>query len=576
MAPVTMPGGTMSGGTMSGGMSTFSSSSSSSSSHSEAEAGAELRVTVCEAISSSASSSSTAVQAWLASSDSDGDGMISETEMSGIYVKSGVTLSLTQQHEAFVSFDTAGAGKVQISAMQTTIEQTLVMVDEYRVKVTAGLESCAKGQGKTVDTLMSAADADHDGQMSEPELASVYKSCDIQVTEEQARILFASYSLTGSATVSVGTMSREVTQSETVTQHSVTQTEVRTSEQKVTVPAGAAAIVVGGTTESTTPTPFNCETGFISSDQWSQAQKDWCCEHEQAGCPPGAASTTAGPVTTALPWNCEGGFVPISSWSAEQITWCCINKQIGCPPTTTGPPSPTPTPAATTTPLQGCDAPCTLAGAQDTCRVQMARHAAGEFKEQAQPCAISQQWVIKQCPACKACPPCTDATPTPQVGYDSMPFDCNAGYDNWELGWAQAQKAWCCQNTGRACASAPGAAGMTQVSATRYGRLFLQPAGIMTNFGAFQVMMICASAGTAGLLILIAGSRGWSITNLARRASAGVYPADAEVHEALVPNTESCRELSPCQGLSPSRWRQRSSTYQALTEEAAGPAEDLE
>mmetsp|Transcript_63457 Transcript_63457/g.166237 ORF Transcript_63457/g.166237 Transcript_63457/m.166237 type:complete len:341 (+) Transcript_63457:58-1080(+) len=32
-----------------------------------------------------------------------------------------------------------------------------------------------------------------------------------------------------------------------------------------------------------------------------------------------------------------------------------------------------------------------------------------------------------------------------------IPFDCNAGFDRWQVGWAQAKKDWCCNSVGRGC-----------------------------------------------------------------------------------------------------------------------------
>merc|ERR1719491_1723697 len=31
------------------------------------------------------------------------------------------------------------------------------------------------------------------------------------------------------------------------------------------------------------------------------------------------------------------------------------------------------------------------------------------------------------------------------------PFDCKAGFDNWERGWSVEKKLWCCNKAGRAC-----------------------------------------------------------------------------------------------------------------------------
>lgn len=35
-------------------------------------------------------------------------------------------------------------------------------------------------------------------------------------------------------------------------------------------------------------------------------------------------------------------------------------------------------------------------------------------------------------------------------------FDCDAGFINWQVGWSVSKRAWCCQQTGRACPIMPG------------------------------------------------------------------------------------------------------------------------
>merc|ERR1719273_2435340 len=37
----------------------------------------------------------------------------------------------------------------------------------------------------------------------------------------------------------------------------------------------------------------------------------------------------------------------------------------------------------------------------------------------------------------------------------SEPYDCNAGYSNWVKGWSVDKKAWCCQHKGRGCTTTP-------------------------------------------------------------------------------------------------------------------------
>merc|ERR1719382_533691 len=34
---------------------------------------------------------------------------------------------------------------------------------------------------------------------------------------------------------------------------------------------------------------------------------------------------------------------------------------------------------------------------------------------------------------------------------EAASFDCEAGYDHWEIGWSLTKKKWCCAYCGRAC-----------------------------------------------------------------------------------------------------------------------------
>merc|ERR1712039_723640 len=40
-------------------------------------------------------------------------------------------------------------------------------------------------------------------------------------------------------------------------------------------------------------------------------------------------------------------------------------------------------------------------------------------------------------------------TPAPQ------PYDCNAGFNNWQAGWSAGKKSWCCAHAARGCATEP-------------------------------------------------------------------------------------------------------------------------
>merc|ERR1719323_731144 len=45
-----------------------------------------------------------------------------------------------------------------------------------------------------------------------------------------------------------------------------------------------------------------------------------------------------------------------------------------------------------------------------------------------------------------------ESTTTTTTGAGSEPFDCDAGYSNWQAGWSPDKKTWCCQNKQKGCA----------------------------------------------------------------------------------------------------------------------------
>jgi len=43
-----------------------------------------------------------------------------------------------------------------------------------------------------------------------------------------------------------------------------------------------------------------------------------------------------------------------------------------------------------------------------------------------------------------------DGNPTPAPA-PADPYNCAAGFENWQAGWSVAKKAWCCANHGKGC-----------------------------------------------------------------------------------------------------------------------------
>merc|ERR1711972_1000951 len=43
--------------------------------------------------------------------------------------------------------------------------------------------------------------------------------------------------------------------------------------------------------------------------------------------------------------------------------------------------------------------------------------------------------------------------PPPPPPPPSLPYDCAAGFANWQAGWSEPKKVWCCHHQGKGCAS---------------------------------------------------------------------------------------------------------------------------
>merc|ERR1719242_2981382 len=181
----------------------------------------------------------------------------------------------------------------------------------------------------------------------------------------------------------------------------------------------------------TTSEPFNCE----SQGLWSMAKKNYCCKNYGVGCPttpppkppPRPAPTQpppppAQPTKPPLP-NCALG-VP-ASWQMGKKVWCCLHNHIGCP-TTPAPPPPPP--------------------------IMRPPPAPPPIVRPPPPPAVRPPP-----------PPAVAPPPAAPVGTTSCPYDCNAGYSNWEKGWPPGKKTYCCQTAHKGCPPAAAAAVTTSL-----------------------------------------------------------------------------------------------------------------
>jgi len=180
----------------------------------------------------------------------------------------------------------------------------------------------------------------------------------------------------------------------------------------------------------TTSAPYDCNAGFANWQAgWADGKKAWCCTHAGRGCPPG---------TPAPPNECQIGGV--ATWTPEKRAMCCQKYGNGCA-TPAPPPAPVPVPVPVAMPYD--------------CNAGFANWQAGwSVPKKAWCCAHTGR-------GCQTGGGCATAAPMPVVPVPvpvatSAPYDCNAGFANWQAGWSVGKKAWCCQNTGRGCETAAG------------------------------------------------------------------------------------------------------------------------
>merc|ERR1712176_1471976 len=167
---------------------------------------------------------------------------------------------------------------------------------------------------------------------------------------------------------------------------------------------------------------YDCEAGFWNwQNGWSEEKKTWCCQNKQKACPgdpspPGPASGSAVVQPAAASWDCDEGLANAAiGWSVPKKEWCCANQQKGC----------------------------SLTEDYD-CEAGDWNWQNGWSEEKKTWCCQNQQ---RGCPGDPVpLPPASDPTtsPTSQPGVDL--YDCEAGFANWENGWSEDKKNWCCQN----------------------------------------------------------------------------------------------------------------------------------
>eukprot|EP00428_Durinskia_dybowskii_P011689 CAMPEP_0170223976 /NCGR_PEP_ID=MMETSP0116_2-20130129/11689_1 /TAXON_ID=400756 /ORGANISM="Durinskia baltica, Strain CSIRO CS-38" /LENGTH=363 /DNA_ID=CAMNT_0010474681 /DNA_START=52 /DNA_END=1143 /DNA_ORIENTATION=- len=159
---------------------------------------------------------------------------------------------------------------------------------------------------------------------------------------------------------------------------------------------------------------YDCNA-LMEWELWPDVQKRFCCDHGGHGCDP---------------WDCSYQLSTHAiSWLPTKGEWCCQHRALGCAP-------------------------------QFDCNAGWSNWEAGWSKPKKEWCCDKYG---------KACDPfdCnvgnSDRWPQSKKDYccskngqgcpttTTVPFDCNAGWANWEAGWSAPKKEWCCERYGKAC-----------------------------------------------------------------------------------------------------------------------------
>jgi len=242
-----------------------------------------------------------------------------------------------------------------------------------------------------------------------------------------------------------------------------------------------------GCTTTDGPTAFDCKAGADNWEAgWNEEKKAFCCGSGQAEC---------------MPYNCDSGWGNAGAgWSLEKTAWCCRNEKKGCPTTTVitydcnaglssweAGWSPGKKEYCCERTGTGCDAYDCNEGSEDVWPIAKKAYCCDHsalgcpttttlpFNCLSGAASWEKSWNQAKKDFCcshggAACDPydCTAGIPNgwsigklewccknKEVGCTTtdgpVQFDCEAGAANWEAGWNEQKKDYCCKMGGAKC-----------------------------------------------------------------------------------------------------------------------------
>eukprot|EP00441_Pelagodinium_beii_P023879 CAMPEP_0197672162 /NCGR_PEP_ID=MMETSP1338-20131121/78239_1 /TAXON_ID=43686 ORGANISM="Pelagodinium beii, Strain RCC1491" /NCGR_SAMPLE_ID=MMETSP1338 /ASSEMBLY_ACC=CAM_ASM_000754 /LENGTH=246 /DNA_ID=CAMNT_0043252191 /DNA_START=22 /DNA_END=759 /DNA_ORIENTATION=- len=126
-----------------------------------------------------------------------------------------------------------------------------------------------------------------------------------------------------------------------------------------------------------------------------------------------------------VPYNCDDRN---EFWSDAKHDWCCRWHQLGCPPTT----EEVTTTSSSSLKYMWISVPVKQKSKPYDCAAGFSNWQKGWSHGKIAWCCENEG---------VACGP----------SQTDIVFDCDAGYSNWEKGWSPRKKLWCCVHHGKAC-----------------------------------------------------------------------------------------------------------------------------
>mmetsp|Transcript_108936 Transcript_108936/g.347782 ORF Transcript_108936/g.347782 Transcript_108936/m.347782 type:complete len:1126 (-) Transcript_108936:303-3680(-) len=185
----------------------------------------------------------------------------------------------------------------------------------------------------------------------------------------------------------------------------------------------------------TSPT-YDCSSSSSQAlELWSQDQCNHCCASAGVGCSSGQATQ---PMHDWYDCGTSSYVAQIVYWSAERRAWCCTNRGRGCAQGPAMSPCPQTPSVPVATPCQQTPLATTPLPPRYDCQAGLLNWEAGWSDGKKSWCCSNYKVgcpivVVTMAPV---------ATTTPCSSSEA--YDCQAGLQRWQTGWSDSKKVWCC------------------------------------------------------------------------------------------------------------------------------------